>query len=39
MVLKLGIAWVLRGRALGRRLGTLTAIAVGGGKALILLWG
>jgi uncharacterized membrane protein (DUF4010 family) len=39
MVFKLGIAWVLGGRVLGRRLGMLTAVAIGGGTALILLWG
>lgn len=38
MVFKLGIARVLGGRALGRKLGGLTAIGVAAGLALILLW-
>jgi uncharacterized membrane protein (DUF4010 family) len=38
IVFKLGVAWVLGGRLLGKRLATLTVVTVVGGVALILLW-
>lgn len=38
MTFKLGIAWTLGGRALGKRLGGLSLLAVTVGVALILLW-
>lgn len=38
MVFKVGIAWVLGGRALGRKLGGLTSVGVAAGVALILFW-
>jgi len=38
MAFKAGIAWTLGGRALGKRLGGLSLLAVTVGVALILLW-
>ena len=38
MVFKVGIAWILGGHALGKRLGALSLLAVTAGVALIVLW-